>query len=151
MFKIAQKKAVVKFSNPEFIENIKEEDPTMVKHLDILKKINEHGYLTTNSQAGRKTEKYEERSFIIGFMIKKDAIKFVDNINMNTDKIALCIVVSDMYADTKLDIPLTIENNFTSVTHMSTFVPFNYLNKEKQKMGLNQDSDILYIFCFDPK
>jgi hypothetical protein len=40
-FNAAQKKAVSMFDNPEFIANIKEEDPTMVKHLDILKKINQ--------------------------------------------------------------------------------------------------------------
>jgi len=51
-FNAAQKKAVAKFDSPEFIENIKEEDSTMVKHLDILKEINECGLLTTNSQAG---------------------------------------------------------------------------------------------------
>lgn len=148
-FNATQKKAVDKFTDLEFIKNIKEEDPTMVKHLDILKQINEYGYLTTNSQAGTKTENYEERSFIIGFMLQKDAQFFVQNINMNTDKIALSVVVSDTYADPKLDIPLTIENKGI-VTHMSTFVPFNYLKQEKQKMGLNV-KEILYIFCWDPK
>jgi hypothetical protein len=154
MFKIAQKNAVDKFTNPEFIKNIEEEDPTMVKHLNILKQINEYGYLTTNSQAGIKTENYEERSFIIGFMSRKDAQKFVHTINTTTDKIALSVVVSDTYADPKLDIPLTMENKkgiWKSSYHMSTFVPINHLIREKQKIGLNQDLDILYIFCWDPK
>jgi len=154
MFKIAQKKAVDKFTNPEFIKNIKEEDPNMIKQLDILKQINEHGYLTINSQGGIKTENYEERSFIIGFMLRKDAIKFVHNINMNTDKIALSIVESDTYADAKLDIPLTIENKkgiWKSFYHMSTFVPVKHLIQEKQKMGLDPNVDVLYIFCWDPK
>ena len=62
-FNAAQKKAVIKFDDPQFIANIKEEDPTMVKHLDILKKINENGYLTKNSQAGRKSNEYE-RAYI---------------------------------------------------------------------------------------
>lgn len=155
MFKIAQKKLVDKFTDPEFIKNIKEEDPTMVKHLNILKQINEYGYLTTNSQAGTKTDNYEERSFIIGFMTRKDAQKFVHTINMNTDKIALSVVVSDTYADPKLDIPLTIENKkgiWKSSYHMSTFVPVKYLIREKQKMHLSDsNNDILYIFCWDPK
>lgn len=163
MFKIAQKKAVDKFVNPEFIKNIKEEEPNMVKHLDILKQINEHGYLTTNSQAGIKTENYEERSFIIGFMLRKDAQKFVHTINTTTDKIAVSIVVSDNYADVKLDIPLTMENKkgiWKSFYHMSTFVPFKHMIQEKQNMGLLdtiikdkdiEPLDILYIFCWDPK
>lgn len=53
-FNAAQKKAVSMFDNPEFIATIKKEDPTMIKHLDILKQINQYGYLTKNSQAGRK-------------------------------------------------------------------------------------------------
>ena len=154
MFKIAQKKAVAKFNDQEFIINIKEEEPNMTKHLDILKQINQHGYLTTNSQAGIKTENYEERAFIIGFMLRKDALHFVDNINMNTDKIALSVVVADTYADPKLDIPLTMENKkgiWKSFYHMSTFVPVKHLIREKQKMGLDPNMDILYIFCWDPK
>ena len=152
-FKAAQKKAVDNFTNPEFIANIEEEEPNMVKQLDILKKINKHGYLTTNSQSGIKTENYEERSFIIGFMLRKDAENFVHNMNMKTDKIALCVVVSDTYADRKIDIPLTMENKkgiWKSFTHMSTFVPFKYFNKEKQKIGLEPNTDVLYIFCLDP-
>jgi hypothetical protein len=84
-------------------------------------------------------------------MTRKDAHIFVNTINMNTDKIALSVVVSDTYADPKLDIPLTMENKGI-FTHMSTFVPFNYLNQEKQKMHLlDSMKDILYIFCWDPK
>jgi hypothetical protein len=146
-FNSAQKKALIKFDNPEFIENIKEEDSTMVKHLDILKQINECGYLTTNSQAGRKTSTIYERSYINGFMLKKDAIKFIKMMNIETDKNALYISISTD-PDPKLDIPLTIENQEV-ITHMSTSVPRRIWENERKQLDL--DDNIIYIFCFDPK
>lgn len=116
----AQKNAVTKFDNPEFIENIKDEDSTMIKHLNILKEINQQGYLTTNSQAGRKDIKHMiyERSYITGFMMKKDAIRFIKNMNIETDKNAIYVSIND--ADPKLDIPLTIQKNkeWEVFTHM---------------------------------
>ena len=53
-FQDAQEKAVKMLSSKDFIERVKEEDETMVKHLAKLKDINKHGFLTVNSQAGRK-------------------------------------------------------------------------------------------------
>lgn len=88
-------------------------------------------------------------------MLRKDALNFVHNINVTTDKIALCVIETDTYADVKLDIPLTMENKkgiWKSFYHMSTFVPVKHLIREKQKMGLlDPNMDILYIFCWDPK
>jgi len=146
-FNSAQKKALIKFDNPEFIENIKEEDSTMVKHLDILKQINECGYLTTNSQAGRKIPTIYERAYILGFMLKKDAIQFIKNMNIETDKNALYVSIS-IDADPKLDIPLTLENQKV-ITHMSTSVPRRIWENERKQLDL--DDDIIYIFCWDPK
>ena len=150
-FKAAQKKAVAKFDTVEFIENIKDEDSTMVKHLDILKQINECGYLTTNSQAGRKTKSvYHERSYILGFMLKKDAIQFIENMNINTDKIAVYLSINNADSDTKLDIPLTIEkkDQLKVFTHMSTSIPKRFWERERKQLNLNDD--VVYIFCWDP-
>jgi hypothetical protein len=143
-FKAAQKKVVAKFDHPEFIKNIKEEDLTMVKHLGILKEINECGLLTTNSQAGNTYE----RAYILGFMLKKDAIQFIKNMNIDTDKNALYVSISNIDADPKLDIPLTIENQKV-ITHMSTSVPRRIWENERKQLDL--DDDIIYIFCWDPK
>lgn len=147
-FNAAQKKAVTKFDDPEFIANIKEEDPTMVKHLDILKKINEYGYLTKNSQAGRKTKNEYERAYIQGFMMKKDAIEFLKKMNIDTDKNAIYVSVSINNIESSFDIPLTIQLNKV-VTHMSTTVPLRIWNQERKY--LNLDKDVVYIFCWDPK
>jgi hypothetical protein len=55
-FKDAQSMAIHKFNTDDFLTRIKEEDDSMLKHLPILKLINEKGLLTTGSQAGRKTK-----------------------------------------------------------------------------------------------
>ena len=149
-FNAAQKKAVTKFDDPDFIENIRDEDPTMVKYLNILKQINEYGLLTTNSQAGRKTPTIYERSYILGFMLKKDAIKFIQRMSIETDKVAMSPSLA--LADPKLDIPLTIQKKkkWEVFTHMSTSVPERFFHKEREQLNLD-DKDIVYIFCFDPK
>ena len=154
-FNAAQKKAVAKFNNPEFIENIKDEDSTMVKHLGILKEINECGLLTTNSQAGRKTATIYERAYITGFMLKKDATKFIKMMSIETDK----VIISPLWhggfidADPKLDIPLTIEkkDHWEVFTHMSTSAPIEFWNKERKQIDLDDERGIVYIFCWDPK
>ena len=149
-FKAAQKKAVAKFDNPEFIANIKEEDSTMVKHLDILKQINENGYLTKNSQAGRKTSKENEKAYIQGFMMKKHAIEFVTKMNIETDKNAVYVSINEK--EPIFNIPLTIEKNkWEVVTHMSLTIPLRIWNQERKYLNINNDENIVYIFCWDPK
>jgi len=144
-FNAAQKKAIIKFDDPEFIKNIKEEDPTMVKHLNILKKINENGYLTKNSQAGRKSNEYE-RAYIQGFMMKKDAIEFLKRMNIETDKNAIYVSINEK--EPLFNIPLTIQLNKV-VTHMSTTIPLRVWDQERKYLNLNKD--VVYIFCWDPK
>ena len=76
-FSEAQKKSIQLFESNDFKQRIREEDPTMIKHLDILKEINKYGYLTTESQAGRchkgaksffdgKPYEIKERAYICG-------------------------------------------------------------------------------------
>jgi len=146
-FKAAQIKAVSKFDDPEFIANIKEEDSTMVKHLYILKEINKNGYLTKNSQAGRKTNNEYERAYIQGFMIKTHAIEFLKRMNIETDKNAIYVSINEK--EPLFNIPLTIHINKKVVTHMSMTIPLRIWNQERKY--LNLDKDIVYIFCWDPK
>lgn len=149
-FRASQKNAVAMFDDREFIKNIKEEDSTMIKHLNILKQINQHGYLTTNSQAVRKTTIIYERSYITGFMMKKDAIQFIKNMNIETDKNAIYVSITNI-DDPKFDIPLTIQKNkkdWEVFTHMSTTIPKHFWNQERNKLHLDEG---VYIFCWDPK
>ena len=88
-FTDAKKKIIQMFDSDNFKQRIRDEDRTMIRHLDILKEINKYGYLTTESQAGRKCYKgkksyfdgkpYEikERAYISGFMKKDNAEKFI--------------------------------------------------------------------------
>ena len=50
--------------------------------------------------------------------MKKDAIRFIKNMNIETDKNAIYVSIND--ADPKLDIPLTIQKNkeWEVFTHM---------------------------------
>lgn len=158
-FKDAQTFAINKFDSEEFLTRIKEEDDTMVKHLPILKKMNEKGFITTGSQAGSKhigkTFIIEERAFVEGFMSYKQGVLFLKNMNLYTDKNAINIHMSDnpKFLNSELDIPLTIstKNNKTIIeTHMPLYLPIRNMNLFKKEHKLNQDENVLYVFCWDP-
>lgn len=164
-FKDAQTYAVHKFDSEEFLTRIKEEDDTMVQHLPLFKKMNEKGFITTGSQAGSKTKGIsvinnkpyvtEERAFIEGFMPYKQAVLFLKNMNLHTDKNAVNVFISDNpnFLNSELDIPLTIttQNNKTKVeTHMPLYLPINTINLFKNEHKINQNEDVLYVFCWDP-
>jgi len=89
-FKDAQTMAIHKFDTEDFLTRIKEEDETMLQHLPILKKMNEKGFITTQSQAGRKSgginKPYvmEERAFVEGFMPYKKAVSFLHLLTFQT-------------------------------------------------------------------
>lgn len=59
-FQDAQKKSVKMISSKDFIERVKEEDETMLEHMPSLKDMNKQGFLTVNSQAGRKEKGISE-------------------------------------------------------------------------------------------
>jgi hypothetical protein len=150
---------VYKFDTEDFLTRIKEEDDTMLKHLPILKKINEKGLLTTGSQAGSKyIGNYGvilERAYIDGFMPYKKAVSFLKKMNLNTDKNAVNVFISDnpKFFKSELDIPLTIhtKNDKTiTETHMPLSIPINTLNMFKKEHKINKGENVLYIFCWDP-
>ena len=164
-FKEAQQMAVHKFDTEDFLTRIKEEDDTMLKHLPILKKINEKGLLTTGSQAGRKQKGIsvinnnhyvmEERAFVEGFMPYKTAVTFLTKMNLNTDKNAVNVFISEnpKFFKSELDIPLTIctQNNKTNIeTHMPLSIPIHTLNMFKREHKINKGENVLYVFCWDP-
>jgi len=161
-FKDAQTMAIYKFDTNDFLTRIKEEDESMLQHLPILKKINEKGFITIGSQAGHRTKGInnkpyvtEERSFIEGFMPYKKAVSFLKNMNLNTDKNAVNVFISDnpKFFKCELDIPLTItkQNNKTNIhTHMSLSLPIHILNCYKKEHKINRAENVLFVFCWDP-
>ena len=160
-------KRVEMFSKPEFIERVTDEDKTMLKHLDILKEINIHGFITNESQAGnhRKFKKpnentqYEiiERAYISGFMLESIASKFITSLSIETDKIAFFIpcVNDDVYLPSQLDIPLTIivkDGKYSEThTHMSSAFPKSHWESERKQLNLNKSEKIVFIECIDYK
>ena len=164
-FKEAQSMAIHNFDTDDFLTRIREEDDSMLKHLPILKKINEKGLLTTGSQAGRKQKGIsfinnkpyvmEERAYIHGFMPYKNAVSFLKKMNLHTDKNAVNVFISEnpKFFKSELDIPLTIltQNNKTNIeTHMPLSLPIHILNMFKKSNKINLSENVLYVFCWDP-
>jgi hypothetical protein len=162
-FKDAQTMAIHKFDTDDFLTRIKEEDETMLQHLPILKKMNEKGFITIGSQAGRKSKGIsvinnkpyvmEERAFVEGFIPYKKAVSLLKNMNLYTDKNATNVIDNPKFLKRELDIPLTIttQNNKTNIdTHMSLSVPRQILNIYKKRNNINLSENVLYVFCWDP-
>ena len=162
-FADALEKATARFESDSFFERIKDEDPTMIKHLPLLQKINKCGFLTTESQAGNREKgisskdgkPYEliERAFITGFMLEKDAVEFIKNMAVHTDKNAIYVPVC---ADTpgSLDIPLTLVKRKSDIqieTHMSTSLPKSTEASFRKMVHLNASEKAVFIFCWDSK
>jgi len=153
----AQIRSAAMFSSPEFVKRVTDEDPNMLNYLPLLASINQHGYITTNSQAGLKTENdsYEivERAYIVGFMLEKKAVDFIQTISIMTDKNAIYIPFSDnVYAPPNLDVPLSItkKNGDTFVhTHMSTILPTSVWEQERKEARIHRREKIVYVFCWD--
>jgi len=165
-FKDAIAKSLEMLSSPEFIERVKDEDDTMLKHLGILKTINQRGYITNESQAGRKSKGISflnkkpyimcERAFISGFMLEPHAVQFIKDISLLTDKTAMFIPFchDDVYMPANLDIPLTttIQNKKTEVnTHSSSVLPRSVWESYRKQLHINKTEKIVFVFCWDSK
>jgi hypothetical protein len=154
----AQRAAIANFSSPEFRERIREEDPSMVKNLSILKAINKHGYLTTESQAGRfsRGQDYEmsERAFLSGFMLEKDAALFIKRMGLYTDKNSIYVPMTgeETYLPSSLDVPLTTVKKAgrrTVQTHMSVARPKSVIEMELKQIKLNKSEKAVFVECWD--
>jgi hypothetical protein len=159
-FKDAQTNAVAMFSSPEFIERVRDEDDTMLRHLDILARINAAGFLTTNSQAGRKSKgaQYEiqERAYLFGFMLEKDAVQFIKSIGISTDKNAVFVPFcsDDIYLPSALDVPVTISKKDGQIrieTHISMALPNSVWQSFRKQVKLNKGEPVVFITCWDTK
>ncbi len=165
-FKDAIDNSVKQFTSPTFIKEIKEEDVKMVKYLNILKKINENGYLTLESQSGIKRsgispldgKPYEinEKAYVIGFMLETDASEFIKNISLYTDKNAVFVTFcnDNVYLPKELDIPLTITKrgkDISVTTHTTTVLPNRMKDFYLKQAHINKSEKVVYILCWDNK
>lgn len=152
-------------SSKEFLQRILEEDPSMVKNLPILQKINAKGYLTIESQAGRKSNGksvktglafvMHERAYLSGFMPTVLAEMFVKKFNLSS---SLCAVhvpsCHELDVNAKLDLPITYhtDRNGSFVdTHMSMAIPKQVEMQWKKQLHIDKTEKTSQIFCYDPE
>jgi hypothetical protein len=162
-FNQAMDHAVAFLKSAEFKARLLEEDASMLRQLPVLQRINEQGFITTNSQAGKRFEgknyktgkPYEEveRSYLEGFMLEPVAIDFIKSMALTTDKNAAFIPVCDAQMPSALDIPLTVvrrPGEETVVeTHFSTALPRSIFEAYKKHVKLNKSEKVVYVFCWD--
>ncbi len=133
------------------------------RNIPILKKMNELGYVTFDSQSGLEKKVGEntliQRSYIHGFMQKKTAAKFIRKMNLETGMLCMLIPHASQieHTDPRMDLPLTIslkkdKKEPEVVTHMSSAVP-NVTHKTfLRQAGLDRvDEELDHIFCMDLK
>lgn len=152
-----KKHAVAKFSSPSFLQVRKNEDPTMLKYMGILQRINKYGYLTTESQAGHKSGTNYERAYIAGFMLETLAEKFIKNMGIFTDKTAIYLpkCKNNTHLPASLDVPLTLNKKsgkvVVVVTHMSSALPDSVWELQRKQLNIDKSEKIVFIECWDPK
>ena len=163
----AKKKALKMFDSEEFKKRIEEEDDSMLKQLAILRQINSLGFLTLESQAGKRVKgsksifdgkpfEIRERAYITGFMREDDAIKFIKNMGINTDKNAVYVPIcsDDVKIPSNLDIPLTITINKEGTvvnTHTSMALPKMAGDFFRKQLKIDKSENVVYILCWDSK
>ena len=142
----------------EFKERVLEEDPTMLKHIPILAEINRHGFVTNNSQAGRKHGKQAweiwERAFLNGFMLQSQAVPFIKEMALHTDKVAQVLHPTTDKATLELtsalNVPLTLEKNKEKTeTHMPNTVSISQLDRWRKECHIDKTEKIVFVVCYD--
>ena len=115
------------------------------KSYNILSKINKLGLLTFDSQEGCKNE----RSYVAGYMLRDNALKFVDILNCRTDKIAIVLHPSGTWERSRIALTKTSDNVVESSLHV-------FMNRKghlglRQSLGLLMSWDVVLLECIDPK
>jgi hypothetical protein len=108
-FERARRVAVRAMRTAAWKDAIRSEDPTMVSHIPQLTRINKLGMITWNSQAGRnsryfsnKTGKKElmaERAYCVGFVRADVADAFIEWMWLHTDKCVARMGLADASTD----------------------------------------------------
>ena len=142
-----------------------EEDASMLKHIAVLRDINARGYITHDSQAGRKHSGKspvdgrhycnEERAYILGFMLESVAAEFLKWMGLHTDKNAVYVPAcgGDVSLPVGLDVPLSVDTagkTPTVYTKMSPVLPVRVWDFYRKEAHINKSEKIVYIFCWDP-
>jgi hypothetical protein len=176
-FADAQKKMIDYLGSSEFSE--REDANTTISSVPILQKIIKKGFITQNSQEGiitsgfnKETQRYyhiEERAYLMGFMKRDDAIKFVEWMNTNTNKISFIIHIDyskeyENILDKGHDgffskIPVTVSNSAAKKTDIKKLYPVttiltaytpSMIDFTKKTVHLDKSQSVHYIVVIDP-
>ena len=165
-FKEAQQYSMEYLSSPSFIERVKEEDPSMLEYLPILRQINKAGMITFNSQAGNKRKGISvlnhkpyveiERAYLYGWMPESLAEKFILHLGVETDKQAVVVpMVPEGFEDKgKLNIPFTIviqDGKIENQTHGGYAMNESTWNMLRKESRISKSEKPVMIQCWDPK
>lgn len=165
-FKEALEKSVKLLSSPEFKQRVKEESDFEIQHLNDLKEINKHGFLTLSSQGGHKIsgispldgKHYQmiERAYLEGFMLEKEASEFIQRCSMTTDKNVIFVPYcnDNVYIPRELDFPLTISKKGKETliyTSYSSALPKYVWEAFRKESHINKTEKIVFILCWDSK
>lgn len=165
-FAEALQTSIKTLTSKEFQKRVEEEDEKMLKHLPLLQKINQHKFLTVNSQGGHKEsgrsaldgKPYEisERAYLMGFMLEKDAEEFLKQMNIMTDKSAIFTPFCEdtLYLPSSLDIPVTLTKKGKQIsvnTHLSSALPLSAWESFRKQAHINKSEPIVFVQCWDPK
>lgn len=168
-------RAVTFLASAEFADRVAEEDPAMAAQIPLLQRMNALGYLTHESQSGKPKplapsakRAIWERAFVVGFMKQATAAKFIRDMGVLTDKVAVYIPVIDCW-DSKtvaaripssLDVPVTAtvelerkrDFQFQVDTHLSPVVPLTVDVANRKYVRLDASAkDVVQVCCWDPK
>ncbi len=163
-FKDALKHSIKTLGSSDFIEEHRKEDPAMVKYFSLLADINREGFLTENSQAGKRTfgKHYQdgtpfvisERAYLAGYMEADKAVEFVKRMSIKTDKVVMFIAIcgDTTHIPAALDIPVTITEKAGKTditTHQSTALPESVDAIQRSRVKLNKNDSAVMLFCYD--
>ena len=135
-FESARRVAVRMMRTAALAEELRNEDPTMVRHIPQLTRINRLGMITSNSQAGRnsrytsrrtgKRELMAERAYCVGFVHPDVADAFIEWMWLHTDKYVARMRLADGVHDETGRIGVTVAGTGTMwETKVSPFYEAN--------------------------
>lgn len=158
-FDKAQKRMIQTLLSDDFTKRGDAEDtlpdiPTLVQ---IIKK----GFITENSQPGidhrglayDTGEPYyiQERAYVIGYMKREAAVRFMNKFNLTSDKVCYIMVKDGFEKNVRPSewIPLTISDGkpVTRISLSMTKKTFDFYRKEAH---INESEDVVQVVCYDP-
>lgn len=167
-FSQVQGRWIRRLSSKKFQDRIRREDPSMLENIEkFFLPINQLGFLTFDSQDGKqergtsvlngKPYLLTQRAYMMGFLKRSQAITFIKNMAIFTDKNAIVIphgrfLKKDKQLDPALDLPLTItriDGETRIDTHMSSAFSEEMFLQQLRELGLEEEEDIVIVFCWD--